>query len=87
MACGKSPSTWGSVLFALTREGEVGAGNEIRLNHSRFKHHRGLGNYSVVCKKGYGDADAARVWRALRVAVLTESWKGYFASGWRKFPL
>jgi MOSC domain-containing protein YiiM len=61
---------------AVTREGEVGVGDEIKVLA------RDANAVSEITRlyaaKRYGDADVASVRRALRAAALPESWKAYF---------
>ena len=72
--------------FAVTREGEVGVGDDIRvINHdpdgvpvSQITH--------LYAEKRYSDADVAWVQRALRVAALPESWKEYFRKRLQQIP-
>jgi MOSC domain-containing protein YiiM len=62
----------------VTREGEVGAGDEIVVI-SRDPHEVPVSEITrLYATKRYGHADVAWVGRALRVAALPESWKGYF---------
>jgi MOSC domain-containing protein YiiM len=64
--------------FAVTREGEVGAGDEIRAI-ARDPEAISVSEITrLYIAKRYDDADVASVRRALRVAALPESWKGYF---------
>jgi MOSC domain-containing protein YiiM len=64
--------------FAVTREGEVGAGDEIKAV-SRDSNAVPVSEITrLYVAKRYGDDDVASVRRALRVAALPESWKGYF---------
>jgi MOSC domain-containing protein YiiM len=64
--------------LAVTRSGEVGAGDELKL--------MGRGPIGVPVSeitrlyiaKRYADDDVSWVRRALQVAALPESWKGYF---------
>jgi len=64
--------------LAVTHEGEVGAGDEIKVIH------RGPNRVPVseitrlYITKRYGDDEVSSVRRALRVAALPESWKEYF---------
>lgn len=64
--------------FAVTREGEVGADDEIKL----IARDPNLVPVSEITRlyiaKRYADADATSVLRALGVAALPESWKEYF---------
>lgn len=69
--------------LAVTREGEVGAGDEIKL----LSRDPSAVPVSEITRlyvanpegrgKTFGDADAAVVHRALHVAVFPESWKSY----------
>jgi MOSC domain-containing protein YiiM len=64
--------------LAVTREGEVGARDEIR---AIARHPEAVPVSEIVrlyIAKRYGDGDVASVRRALRVAALPESWKEYF---------
>jgi MOSC domain-containing protein YiiM len=64
--------------FAVTREGEVGAGDEIKAV-SRDDNAVPVSEITrLYIAKRYGDDDVASVRRAMRVATLPESWKGYF---------
>ena len=64
--------------FAVTREGEVGAGDEIRA----IARDREAVPVSEITRlyiaKRYGDDDLSSVRRVLRVAALPGSWKEYF---------
>jgi MOSC domain-containing protein YiiM len=63
---------------SVTREGEVGAGDEI-VAISRDPHEVPVSEIvRLYAAKRYGNADVAWVQRALRVAALPESWKKYF---------
>ena len=64
--------------FAVTREGDVGAGDEIRAIAQDSEAIPVSEITRLYIAKRYGDADVASVRRALRVAALPESWKGYF---------
>jgi hypothetical protein len=60
---------------AVTREGEVGAGDEIKVI-ARDANAVPVSEITrLYAAKRYGDADVASVWRALRVPALPESWK------------
>ena len=64
--------------LAVTREGEVGAGDEIKVI-SRDDNAVPVSEITrLYIARRYGDDDVASVRRALRVAALPESWKGYF---------
>ncbi len=63
---------------AVVREGEVGAGDEIK---ALARDPDGVPVSEITrlyAEKRYGDSDAASARRALRVAALPESWKEYF---------
>ncbi|HTE89765.1 MAG TPA: MOSC domain-containing protein [Terriglobales bacterium] len=64
--------------FAVTREGEVGAGDEIRAIARDSEAVPVSEVTRLYIAKRYGDDEVASVRRALRVAALPESWKGYF---------
>ncbi|MGH9502631.1 MAG: MOSC domain-containing protein [Terriglobales bacterium] len=64
--------------LAVTREGEVGAGDEIKL---MGRDPSGVPVSQITrlyIAKRYADGDVTWVRRALRVAALPESWKQYF---------
>jgi MOSC domain-containing protein YiiM len=64
--------------LAVTREGEVGAGDEIKLI-SRDENAVPISEITrLYVAKSYGEDDVASVRRALQVATLPESWKEYF---------
>jgi MOSC domain-containing protein YiiM len=72
--------------FAVTREGEVGAGDEIRLI-SRDPNQVPVSEITrLYAEKRYGDADVAWVRRALQVTALPESWKQYFRQRLEQIP-
>lgn len=72
--------------LAVTREGEVGAGDEIVVI-SREPTGVPVSEITrLYAAKRYGDADVAWVRRALRVAALPESWKEYFRHRLEKIP-
>jgi len=64
--------------LAVTREGEVGAGDEIKI----IARDRNAVPISEITRlyvaKRYGDDDVASVRRALRVPSFPDSWKDYF---------
>src|SRR5205814_8635439 len=73
--------------FAVIREGEVGAGDEIKVI---ARDPNGIPVSEITrlyVAKRYGDADVAWVQRALRVAVLPESWKEYFRQRLERIPI
>jgi MOSC domain-containing protein YiiM len=64
--------------LAVSREGEVGAGDEIQLV-SRDDHAVAVSEITrLYIAKRYDDHDVRSVQRALQVVVLPQSWKGYF---------
>jgi MOSC domain-containing protein YiiM len=64
--------------LAVLREGDVGAGDEIKAI-ARDPNAVPVSEITrLYVAKRYGDDDVASVRRALRVAALPESWKGYF---------
>ena len=63
---------------AVTREGEVGAGDEIKVV-ARDPNGVPVSEITrLYVAKSYADDDVASLRRALRVAALPESWKEYF---------
>lgn len=72
--------------LAVTREGEVGAGDEIVLI-SRQPNGVPVSEITrLYASKRYGDAEMAWVRRALRVPALPQSWKEYFRERLEKIP-
>ena len=64
--------------LAVTREGEVGAGDEIEVI-ARDPNAVPVSEITrLYVAKRYGDGDVTSVRRALRVGALPESWKEYF---------
>jgi MOSC domain-containing protein YiiM len=64
--------------LAVTREGEVGAGDAINVI-SRDDNEVPVSEITrLYIAKRYDDGDVASVRRAIQVAALPESWKGYF---------
>jgi len=64
--------------FAVAREGEVGAGDEIKLI-ARDPNAVPISEITrLYVAKRYGDDHVTSVRRALRVAALPEGWKAYF---------
>jgi MOSC domain-containing protein YiiM len=64
--------------FAVTREGEVGASDEIKVI-TRDPNAVPVSEITrLYIAKRYGEEDVMSVRRALRVAALPESWKAYF---------
>jgi MOSC domain-containing protein YiiM len=72
--------------LAVTREGEVGAGDQMTvISHDP----NGVPVSEITrlyAEKRYGDADVAWVQRALHVAALPESWKEYFRQRLQQIP-
>ena len=70
--------------LAVTREGEVGAGDEVRL----LSHNPESVSVSTVTRlyvaKRYARSDARAVRRALTVEALPEGWKEYFEEKLRR---
>jgi MOSC domain-containing protein YiiM len=64
--------------LAVTGEGEVGAGDEIKLIARDPKAVPVTEITRLYIAKRYGHDEVASVRRALQVAALPESWKGYF---------
>jgi MOSC domain-containing protein YiiM len=64
--------------LAVTGEGEVGAGDEIRVIARDPNAVPVTEITRLYIAKRYGHDEVASVRRALRVAALPESWKGYF---------
>jgi MOSC domain-containing protein YiiM len=64
--------------FAVTREGEVGAGDEIKVI-ARDPNAVAVSEITrLYVAKRYAGDDVNSLRRALRVTALPESWKGYF---------
>ena len=62
----------------VVREGEVGAGDEMKLI-GREENEVAVSEITrLYVAKRYGEAEIRAVRKALRVAELPESWKGYF---------
>ena len=64
--------------FAVVREGEVGAGDEIKTISREANAVPVSAITRLYVAKRYGDEDAALIKGALQVAALPESWKEYF---------
>jgi len=64
--------------LAVTREGEVGAGDDIKVIAQDPNSVPVSEITRLYIVKRYGDDEVNSVWRALRVAALPESWKQYF---------
>jgi MOSC domain-containing protein YiiM len=72
--------------FAVTREGEVGSGDELRLI-TRDSNAIAVSEITrLYATKRYGDANVARARAALRVAALPEGWKEYFRHRLEEIP-
>lgn len=72
--------------LAIIREGEVGAGDEMRVI-GRDPNGVPVSEITrLYAGKRYSDADVAWVQRALRVAALPESWKEYFRQRLKQIP-
>ena len=70
--------------LAVTRDGEVGAGDEIRVI-TRDPNAVPVSEITrLYVTKRYDDEDVASVRRALRVAALPEGWKAYFQERLKK---
>lgn len=64
--------------FAVTREGEVGAGDEIKLV-DRDPNHVPVSEITrLYISKRYSADEVSSIQRALRITALPESWKEYF---------
>jgi MOSC domain-containing protein YiiM len=64
--------------LAVTREGQVGAGDEIEVL-ARDPNAVSVSEITrLYLAKRYGSADLTSLRRALQVAALPESWKAYF---------
>src|SRR5580693_9037344 len=72
--------------LAVTREGEVGAGDEMSLLAQDPNAVPVSEITRLYVAKRYGDADVISVRRALRVAALPESWKEYFRQRLEQIP-
>jgi len=64
--------------LGVTREGEVGAGDEMKVIAREATAVPVSEITRLYAAKRYGDTEVASVRRALRVAALPESWKAYF---------
>ncbi len=64
--------------LAVTKEGEVGAGDEMKLVHSDPNRVPVSEIMRLYAEKQYGGANAEAAQRAMLVEALPESWKGYF---------
>jgi MOSC domain-containing protein YiiM len=72
--------------LAVTREGEVGTGDDMRVIHREPNGVPVSEITRLYAEKRYGSAEVAWVQRALRVAVLPESWKEYFRERLERVP-
>jgi MOSC domain-containing protein YiiM len=64
--------------LAVTREGEVGAGDEIKAMVRNANEVPVSEIVRLYAEKRYSQADVTSLQRALQVAALPESWKEYF---------
>jgi MOSC domain-containing protein YiiM len=71
---------------AVTKEGEVGAGDEMKLVHSDPNGVPVSEITRLYVEKRYSDADVVSVRRALEVEALPESWKEYFRERLEQVP-
>jgi MOSC domain-containing protein YiiM len=72
--------------LAVTREGEVGADDELRVT-SRDPNGVPVAEITrLYAEKRYSNSDVDWVQRALRVAALPESWKEYFRQRLAQIP-
>jgi MOSC domain-containing protein YiiM len=72
--------------LAVASEGEVGAGDEMRVI-SRDQNGVPVSEITrLYAEKRYSNADVTWVQRALRVAALPESWKEYFCQRLEQIP-
>ena len=72
--------------LAVTREGEVGTGDEMRAI-SRDPNGVPVSEITrLYAEKRYSDSDVAWVQRALRVRALPESWEKYFRQRLKQIP-
>jgi MOSC domain-containing protein YiiM len=73
--------------LAVTREGEVGVGDEIKVI-ARDSNAVPVSEITrLYIAKRYGEEDVMSVRRALRVAALPESWKAYFRERLQKMKV
>jgi len=73
--------------LSVTREGQVGAGDDMTLI-SREPNGVPVSEITrLYAAKSYGDCDVASVRRSLQVAALPESWKAYFRERLDRIPL
>ena len=77
-------STRTGFYLAVTREGEVGAGDEIKVLALDPNAVPVSQITRLYVARRYGDDDLTWVHRALRVSALPESWKEYFQGRLRK---
>ena len=66
------------IYLAVTKEGEVGAGDEMTLIHRDPNQVPVSEIFRLYAEKQYSGANVEAVRRALLVEALPESWKGYF---------
>lgn len=70
--------------FAVTREGEVGAGDEIKLVDRDPNRVPVSAITRLYVSKRYGADEVNSIQRALQVAALPQSWKEYFRERMRR---
>jgi len=69
---------------AVVREGEVGAGDEMKVTAGEANAVAVSEITHLYVVKRYGEAETRAVRRALRVPELPESWKEYFRERMRQ---
>jgi MOSC domain-containing protein YiiM len=72
--------------LAVTREGEVGAGAEMKLIRREAEGVSVAEIMRLYAGKRYGTAEVAVLQKALRLAALPESWKKYFRERLERDP-
>ncbi len=72
--------------LAVTSEGEVGAGDEMKLIGGDPNNVPVSEITRLYAEKRYSNADVASVQQALRVAAFPESWKEYFRERLKQIP-
>jgi MOSC domain-containing protein YiiM len=73
--------------LAITREGEVGVGDEIKVIARESNAVPVSEITRLYIAKRYGEEDVMSVRRALQVAALPESWKAYFRQRLQKMKV
>ncbi len=70
--------------FSLLREGEVGAGDEVKLI-ARDENEVAIPDVTrLYVSKRYGPAEVETLHPAARVEALPESWRNYLLERWKK---